>query len=128
VTTYRPAAGLTILTWPQVEKIDAALSSLESLARHHGQAEQMNLEVRKGKPRLIRRPLTDTELSLQDSPEKRKQKQLRTPWSKIKEIDILIYSLCYLTTNGAVAVVPVTVSKNEIVIGRPFIAEELNPD
>ncbi len=59
----RPAKGLRVLTWPQVEKVDEVLSSLCLLTRSNDGDATVTIKVRKGKVRFIERPVLSEELS-----------------------------------------------------------------
>jgi hypothetical protein len=56
---YQPARGLMRLTWPQIEKIDAMISSLCGLTEQTGREAHLILVVRNGHLRFA----TRTELS-----------------------------------------------------------------
>lgn len=49
---YRPAKGLMRLTWPQVEKIDAMISSLCGLTEETNKEAHLILVIRNGKLRF----------------------------------------------------------------------------
>jgi hypothetical protein len=58
VQEYKPAKGLTQLTWPQVEEIDAKLRSLCVYAEQTGQEVMLTIFInRNGKPVSIGQPL-----------------------------------------------------------------------
>ncbi len=59
---YRPARGLRSLTHPQIEKIDAVVAQLCELTGATGTDATVTLHVRKGKLRLIERPVLIEEL------------------------------------------------------------------
>jgi hypothetical protein len=61
---YRPVKGLMRLTWPQVEKIDAMISSLCGLTEETGKEAHLILVIRNGKVRFA----TYTNLSEELSP------------------------------------------------------------
>jgi hypothetical protein len=58
---HRPAKGLTALTWPQIERIDALVSRLCELTAG-GASATLTLHVRRGKLRLVERPVLVEEL------------------------------------------------------------------
>lgn len=58
---FRPARGLRRLTWPQVERIDALISSLCKLTYDGGEA-RIVLVIRNGKLRFAERPVLSEEL------------------------------------------------------------------
>lgn len=60
---HRPAKGLHSLTWPQIEKIDAIVNRLGELTGAEGTDATITLHVRKGKLRLIERPVLIEELA-----------------------------------------------------------------
>jgi hypothetical protein len=61
---YRPAKGLLRLTWPQVEQIDAMVSSLCALTEQNGEGDEARLVlvVKRGKLKYAERPVLSTEL------------------------------------------------------------------
>lgn len=60
---YRPAQGLLRLTWPQIEKIDAMVSSLCGLTEQTGKEAHLILIVRNGKLRFATHTALSEELA-----------------------------------------------------------------
>lgn len=58
---YRPAKGLLRLTWPQIEQIDAMVSSLCGLTEGGGEA-RVTLIIKNGRLRFAERPVLSEEL------------------------------------------------------------------
>jgi len=50
---YRPAKGLLRLTWPQIETIDAKLSSLCAYTQDSGGQAELKIIVKSGKIRFV---------------------------------------------------------------------------
>ncbi len=59
---FRPAKGLMRLTWPQIEKIDAVVSSLCGWTEETGGEAKVTLIIKKGKLRFVERPVLSEEL------------------------------------------------------------------
>jgi len=53
VPSYRPAQGLLRLTWPQVEQIDAKISSLCAYTEETQGEARLVIVIKKGKVRFI---------------------------------------------------------------------------
>ena len=56
---YRPAKGLLRLTWPQVETIDAKLSSLCAYTEAGGSQAELKIIVRNGKIRFVEMTISE---------------------------------------------------------------------
>lgn len=56
---YRPAKGLLRLTWPQVETIDAKLSSLCAYTEQTGSQAELKIVVKNGKIRFVEMTISE---------------------------------------------------------------------
>ena len=50
---YQPARGLLRLTWPQIELIDAKVSSLCAFTEENGGEARLVIVIKKGKVRFV---------------------------------------------------------------------------
>lgn len=115
---YPPAHGLKRLTWAQVEHLD----KLIDIACQLGSA-QLAIVVKKGKVRLIERPVVNETSSTQRIGLK------RLTWPQVEEIDLFVDQLCSLTSQtGADGRLGLLIREGQMAtIQPPVIIEELAP-
>jgi hypothetical protein len=56
---YRPAKGLLRLTWPQIETIDAKISSLCAFTEESSGEAELVIKIKKGKVRFVEMRLSE---------------------------------------------------------------------
>lgn len=114
---YPPARGLKRLTWAQVEHLDKLVDAACQLS-----FAQLVIVVKKGKVRLIERPVTEA------VPTKRMGLK-RLTWPQVEEIDTFVDQLCNLTNqSGADGRLGLQIIDGQIgPIQPPVIIEELAP-
>lgn len=59
---YRPATGLSRLTWAQVEKLDAVVKAMCELTARDDSEARVVLVVKRGRLRFVERPMVSEEL------------------------------------------------------------------
>lgn len=119
---YKPVKGLRLLTWPQLEKIQARYGALRSFLAEYDEAEaRLVMVVKRGHPRFA-----ELETSANGKLPTEGKKAL--PWEKIIEIDARLCSLCAFTaeTGGEARLILTITWLGEIKMTM-ILSEELSP-
>jgi hypothetical protein len=119
---YRPVEGLRLLTWPQLEKMQARYGALRTFLAENDEAEaRLIMVVKRGHPRFA-----ELETSANGHLPAEGKKAL--PWETVKDIDAKLCSLCAFTseTGGEARLVLVITWLGEIQM-KMILSEELSP-
>jgi len=117
---YQPVKGLRLLTWPQLEKIQARYGALRTFLAEYDEAEaQLIMVVKRGHLRFV-------ETSANGHLPAEGKKAL--PWETVKDIDAKLCSLCVFTSEtggeARLALVITWLGKIEM---KMILSEELSP-